>query len=499
MSSKNTIPSVRMDNRFDKDKKFKSLNAIRKIYNKTCLDSSFQRNGGIERGSGWAAETGRGYLREVLTGAVFNKIILADVERCRQWAHEIKDLESIAYFDKRTEEGYEYVSIDGNNSSSMIAGFLENHEELYFDDGKGNKKYFKDFTTDECEDILNEKVLEVVFLRRITITEMCKLFRMLNKSTQLNDQERRQARITELSKYVRDSANKAKSKQMIKKFVYPKKEHLDKRFHEELQAQLCLKYTKKFNTNLIAKNLDRYYELSMSLDSSVKKQVDEVHDVLGKMLDATQSFKGRKRLTKGKYHALCDVIHIILSQGYSIEKPKEILAWFLEVDATAVAVAESLTEAEKDNSYIHWIKTYQKKDCYSHSRQLFSDKLAISSGQLEAAGTILKKRTSQNNFDSSVTPIRLWVAQGHKDRSDNQIDILDIYMGKCHVDHVKSVRDGGTNAYANAELMSASDNLSKGPNSNLPKFSHQKTTDLITTRPSSQEYAFDEDNLSPNR
>jgi hypothetical protein len=206
-TNKNTIPSITLDNRFDKDPKPKSLNSIRKLYEKTLLDGSFQRWGGISHGSGWSAEDGRDYLREVLTGAVFNKIILADVERCLQWAHEIGDQESIKYFEERREEGHTYVSIDGNNTSSMISAFLENHPELYFRDGKGNKKYFKDFSDDEREDIRNEKVLDVVFLRRITVTEMCKLFRKLNKSTHLNDQERRQARITPLSDFVRHIAN----------------------------------------------------------------------------------------------------------------------------------------------------------------------------------------------------------------------------------------------------------------------------------------------------
>ena len=206
--NKNTIPSVQMDdNRFDKDTKPKSLSSIKKLYEQTFLDGSFQRWGGIDYGSGWSAADGRDYLREVLSGSVFNKIILADVERCLQWAESEGDQESIKYFQTHLKKGWKYISIDGNNTSSMISAFLKNHEELYFEDGNGNKKYFKDFNEHHRDDICHEKVLDVVFLRRIGITEMCRLFRKLNKSTHLNDQERRQARVTGLSKFIRDIAN----------------------------------------------------------------------------------------------------------------------------------------------------------------------------------------------------------------------------------------------------------------------------------------------------
>ena len=196
-----------MVSRFGAVEEKQSLKKISRLFNKTLLDGSFQRWGGIEHGSGWSIEDGILYIHNVLSGAVFNKIILAHVTSCLEHAIKINDAESIAYFTEKKAEGHEYVSIDGNNSSSMINAFLENHEEMYFTGSGGSKKYFKDFTDDEQESIEHDKTLTVTVLKEITLSEMTTLFRAMNKQTNLNNQEHRQARITLLSRFIRELAN----------------------------------------------------------------------------------------------------------------------------------------------------------------------------------------------------------------------------------------------------------------------------------------------------
>jgi hypothetical protein len=186
-----------------------SLRQISKLYADTLLDGSFQRWGGIEHGSGWSVEDGIEYIGNVLSGSVFNKILVAHVTTCLEHARRVNDKESIEYFEEKSAEGYKYVSIDGNNSSSMIHHFLNNHDDLYFIDSDGKTKlYFKDFSEAEQESIKHDKTLTVTILGKITLSEMTALFRALNKSTHLNAQERRQARVTPLSRFVRELANK---------------------------------------------------------------------------------------------------------------------------------------------------------------------------------------------------------------------------------------------------------------------------------------------------
>tara|TARA_Y100000310_G_scaffold157181_1_gene156577 strand:+ start:1125 stop:1778 length:654 start_codon:yes stop_codon:yes gene_type:complete len=197
-----------MTSRYGASEDKQSLRKISRLFRETFLDGSFQRWGGIEHESGWSIEDGISYVRNVLAGGVFNKIILAHVESCLEHAKKINDRESIEYFEAQYSAGHVYVSVDGNNSSSMINAFLDNHSDLYFLESDGEtKKYFKDFTEDERESIAHDKTLTVTILTKITLVEMTALFRALNKSTHLNNQERRQARITALSRFVRDLAN----------------------------------------------------------------------------------------------------------------------------------------------------------------------------------------------------------------------------------------------------------------------------------------------------
>ncbi len=267
---------------------------------------------------------------------------------------------------------------------------------------------------------------------------------------------------------------------MIKKFIYNKQSELDARAHEELIAMLALKYIKKFDTNLKKDQLDELYEDYPRLPAAAEKEVQEVVAIMVKMAaNVPEEFKSK--LSKGLFHAIADGIHIAMAEGYSIKSPKKFLGWLLRLDAHAKDKAKKLPEEEADNSYTQWIKYYYMKKNYIKSRQLLADQLAVSAQELMNKGVLLKRRTHKDCFREKDISLHLWVDQGHRDRKDNEIDILDIYLGKTQVDHVRSVRNGGSTTYNNAELMMAPDNLSKGSTSNEGVFPHQET------------YAFPED------
>ena len=283
-------------------------------------------------------------------------------------------------------------------------------------------------------------------------------------------------------------------KDMFKKFVYADAKNLDKRFHEEICAQLALKYCKKFNTDLKKTQLDSFYEDNGSLTGRVETEVKAVLEMMASMAaDVPSNFK--KQLAKGKFHALADAIQIAYAQGYSIKDPKRYMEWFLEIDAHASAKAMKLKEEQKEQSWIHWKKFYANQVNYNKSRQLISDQLNASLNELIDGSILRKKRTHKDCFIQKDISLHLWVDQGHKDRNDNEISILDIYLGRTQVDHVKSVRDGGTTTYDNAELMTATDNLKKGASSNEPYFEHQKVNpmDELTKSICNPEYVFSED------
>ena len=281
---------------------------------------------------------------------------------------------------------------------------------------------------------------------------------------------------------------------MFKKFVYGDAKNLDKRFLVEICAQLALKYLKKFTTDLKKVQLDSFYEDNGSLPSRVETEVKTVLEMMASMAaDVPSNFK--KKLAKGKFHALADAIQVAYAQGYSIKDPKGYMEWFLKLDAHASAKAKKLTEEQKEQSWIEWNKFYAKQVNYNKSRQLISDQLNADLNELIGESILRKKRTHKDCFNQRDIHLSLWVDQDHRDRKGEEISILDIYLGKTHVDHVKASRAGGATTYDNAELMTATDNLKKGASSNEPYFAHQKVNHMseLTKSICNPEYAFSED------
>ena len=187
---------------FDPAEGRKSLSQLARMYKTTKLDPAFQRLGGVRNGSGWSIGHSNEYLQDLYSGFVSNTVILIHVADCLKYAEEQNDKESIAYYQNASGEGFEYISVDGNNSTSTIYEFVNGHPEL-----KINKCLLSQLPPGDMEDWLSDEKLNVAVLRRISIKDACDLFRKVNKQTKLNDQEHRQARWSELSMFIRNIAN----------------------------------------------------------------------------------------------------------------------------------------------------------------------------------------------------------------------------------------------------------------------------------------------------
>ena len=190
-----------MAGKYDCDPERWSFRRIDALYPKIFLDESFQRKGGWERGSGWSKKNSSSYLESAISEGVTNSIILANIDECLSHANRIGNQESVEYFKERQSAGHKYVSIDGNNTSSTIAHFMMGKIKT------SGGKFFSDYHETKREEIAHEEKIQVYIYRKITLPEMTAKFRSVNKSTKLNDQEARQARCTELAKYIREVSN----------------------------------------------------------------------------------------------------------------------------------------------------------------------------------------------------------------------------------------------------------------------------------------------------
>ena len=457
---------------FDKygtDEGKKCLATIKKMFEKTKLDENFQRLGGMENGSGWSLKSSRAYIQSLMEDCVYNKIIVASVEYSLQYAERTKDEASRQYFEQLLNEGFEYVSIDGNNTSSTIASFLDHHEDLYYMDAESNKCKLVDLEEEELIDVMYNEKLDVAILREIGIEEMAVLFRRLNMSTKLNAQEHRQARWSDTAKFIREVSNLPEVRTLFENFVYQSKQ-LDKRAHEETVAQFILKLLGYSASH--QPELDKFYENTESLDVKLEHQVRANLGELSKMAEIHGPLN-KGRLKRGQFQVLQDFVQD-LKKEYRILEHGEIFAWFHNKDNQFRQESKEVTEEDKlEKSYEYWTRAHMVQTSWTKSAKKMWDAFEDEKDIWIENDWIVKKRTSADSF-SKAQKEELLHLQGLKTRKGEDIGMRDLINGTLHADHVVPVKEGGTTTIANGELMFAADNLAKGAQSNEPHFAFQE-------------------------
>jgi len=450
-----------LTDKYDAKEDRKNLNHISRLHGKTKLDGNFQRWGGIDRGSGWPIKMGNDYLKSLLEGSVYNHIIVVETKEALKYATEMGDTESEMYFEQVSEEGFEYVSIDGNNSSSYIAAFVKDDDRVQ---PKG--KRFSEYSSEEQEEIKYTEKVNVITLRRIGIVDMCNLFRRLNTNTALNNQEWRQARWSSLSDAIRELG--ATYRKLFKNLTFGKDEDLDKRYHEEMIAQLALKFTRSIDLKKGA--LDRFYETAAELEPKVLERLKSIL----KQIEKFEVAPLKHKFTKGQLHSLFEIVDIVI-QSYDISEGKRFFDWFVELDADFRYTSKDITEENQSElSYTYWTKYNTNSENYLKTRKLLNHSFEASCEKLLEDGVLKRRRTSNDSFTFNEKR-DLYVLQDGKTREGDDIKIIDLYLGgQYEADHVKSIKNGGQTTLANGELMTMEKNRSKGSKDNEPHFPHQK-------------------------
>lgn len=465
--------------RFDPVRKRLTIHQIASYYDVTMLDTSFQRKGGVFYGSGWSLPESDDYIDSFAEGSVENKITLCHVENSLEWAKKVGCDESKDYYRKAHEEGFEYVSIDGNNSSSTIFAFVRGvnlgsekkpvyvKSSLLADEFPKSKGLFHLLATEYQMELFSGDKLDVVIYNKILLHEMTEKFRKINKQTSLNPQEYRQACSTPLTKQIQKWASDYE--RAFRNCLFSNPGDIDARKPDEEIARFVLKVQSNYTENLNKDNLDELYENNRSIDKEIIKTVDSVLEVFGAVTKEPLS----KMLSKGKTANFFELIKIIHDSGYKVKNKVGLFEWFLALDAVFVTESKSVTEEmQKDESYTYWTGRYTAAPNYEHISNVFKLAFVKSEEDLIEAGIISKVRNSKEVF-SHDQKLELLVKQDFQDRKSERLSALQLYTGELHADHVKSVKDGGETVISNGELMRAEDNLSKGSNSADPHFPFQ--------------------------
>ena len=239
-------------------------------------------------------------------------------------------------------------------------------------------------------------------------------------------------------------------------------------------AQFSLRVVNEGKQNTLKKELNTFYELTESIPTKDVKVVNAVLDIVSKMAETV--LKRNATLSAADFFALLGIVQYVADdrRDIRIDDTREFLNWFLQsLHQMKEDAKKVLEEDQEDNSYTFWAARVNKHKNYNKILNAFRDKLAVSENDLLSNGTLKRTRSSKDSFNREQG-ISLFDLQEGKLRDGSDIDFLDVMTaGKLEVDHVTSVRDGGTTELSNGELMSASDNRSKGSKSNSPHFNHQ--------------------------
>ena len=463
-----------MTDKYDAKCEKKSLFMLKRIYKQTKLDGSFQRFGGYDYGSGWTTPQACSYISNFLNGSTFNKVINVDVEEALKYCKEINDKPSILYFKELLASGHKYVSIDGNNSASYLVAFIDGKDDLVVESDEYSEKpvSFNKMVYETQLDVLHTEKIEVVILRKITINDMCHLFRALNTQTKLNGQEWRQARVTPLAQDIRDFGTKTSS--FFMNFIFKGSDPIDKRTHEEILAQLALKIEKDYKGSLKGTWLDYVYENTDVWSAKTISSLNKLTNHVVNLDDEFQKETISKRLTRGQIHNLFEAFKVFDDESFKVDDYRQFFEWFLKIDAGAQNKSKSVLEENlEEESYTYWTKYYGTSSCYRNIRSLFRWAFLQDIDDLKKNGVVSIIRKSSDRF-TWAEKLELYDKQKGELRSGEKISILDLYFGKYEADHVKSVKDGGTNDISNGELMTVLENRQKGANSNQPHFDFQR-------------------------
>jgi hypothetical protein len=479
MRKDNKMKPVIQNPIYDENHETYDMEWLCEIFISTYLDGTYQRLGGVDRGSGWTLERSRKYILALLFGFVKNEVMIVKVDDALRFARgQIPpDQESIKYFTEIQKKGnYEYVSIDGNNSTSTINAFYNDELSIPYPVGNGTtvEKKFSELSRRDRK-AFERKTLRVWTFRRISIVDMCNEFRIQNEHETMRNQEWRQARWSELSKFIRYEANSEDGLEIFTNLRGKSLKELDKRGHEEVLAQHVLKVEKNYKTPLNKKALDDFYEAAPAVQPSTRKSVCAVLQIVANMSRELGDKATVAKFSKGDLFALFDIVqHMVERKDITVNNALSFFEWFVKTTGEFKEESKAITEEnQRELSFSWWLERPTAKETYPKVLNKLKNRLLQDEEALLQNGTFKKKRTSADVFSDFDMRKQLHKLQGGKDRDGNPIPFTDIYTNAVEIDHVKSVKDGGATVISNAELMSKAANRSKGSKSNSPHFDHQ--------------------------
>jgi hypothetical protein len=288
------------------------------------VDPRFQRN------ACWSSVQIEKFLVSLNQGFAVNPIINADAKKCEKFCAKIGEQGEQGDFKHVIDsQSSDFISVDGQNRTKALKSYVNNEFSSRAFSKNQQKKYFKDLSKEEKEDLLEMKIL-VVHVVQATYSQLTEIFTAVNSGAPLNRMELRNAKNTPIARFIRELAKKYPFVlNKIESVTEPRMKHLD-----TLLKIACFMHSSKLKGGLKAQQnlpfsdnaLDEFYNFGLgkgllNLNVYGKNYANNVNDML-QWLDkviahATDSEGDPVKVTMPLLWALCSVYRLMKSGGLS--------------------------------------------------------------------------------------------------------------------------------------------------------------------------------------
>ena len=217
----------------------------------------------------WDIACGNAFLASLTRGwASLSTIVLADIRKCLKLARKIGTEADVQYFKDLLNQGYGYISLDGQNRAKYLEKFLNNETTVTAkltdaDDQviEVRNKFFKDLPP-RLQDNIKISNISVVFIATGSQEELSEIFRNLNSGVPLNDQEKRHSLPTPIADEVRRLSKKYNN--ALKKVVREK--DISRMLDDEMIAKMLmvLGVSEDHSKGLGVDDIDSFYSVGVT-------------------------------------------------------------------------------------------------------------------------------------------------------------------------------------------------------------------------------------------
>ena len=442
-------------------KKLADLQSEGKIY----LDESFQSN------ARWITIDQQLYMSSVMEGRAVTPIVLGDIRAILENLRVAfgENDEDYLFFKNLSDQGYEYVTIDGNNRTRTTSSYTTNEfplaEREYQISYQGtdifkcakDTKYYETLPAD-IKTYLDTVSMNILVVTQSTRKGLAELFASVNMGISLNQQEKRNAIMCEFGGRVRDLVSKYdKEFRMI--FT---DNQMNRRFADEIIVKtsfLCSQPSGNIETITHAV-LDKAYN---DKSPELKYISTDVETIINQILKKMVGKYGKGGLKVGDKFSSTFIDLVMLmkymkDQSIFIDDYKGFYNWWTETQSERCSSGEVLYQGSDGTN----LRTYAGllRSSSKTFLNLRYGKLVESLGNIPDG--IVTWRDKERSFDAKKRYI-FWKRQkGLCPLTFKEIEPRFIFDGTItHIDHAMPWSKGGTKHDDNGQLVFASANLAK--------------------------------------